>query len=147
MATTNPDQAPIPINWGPTLTNATWGELEDSDSDSLNSLETDDGEEHLPEKIIAEVETSPGTFWYLVKWENCPLLRSSWEGPGAIHGYASLSKNWEAEKQRQKEGKTKPLDISAFSREVERVEDLERTKRKLRRLKRKFKRVLRLVTH
>lgn len=113
----------------------------------MNSLETDDGEDHLPEKIIAEFESTPGVIWYLVKWENCPLLRSSWEGPGAIHGYLNLSKNWEIEKQRQKEGTTKPLDISAFNKAVERVEEAERAKRQLRRLKHKFNRVLWIVTH
>ena len=147
MAATNPDQAPIITNWGAPSNIIFWDGLDDSDTDSLNSLATDDGVDHLPEKIIAELEATPGVFWYLVKWENCPLLRSSWEGPGAIQGFESLSKDWEAEKQRQREGKSKPLNISAFDEGVEKIEELEKSRRQLRRLKRKLKRVLDIVTH
>jgi len=64
----------------------------DSDTDSIDSIDTDDGEYHLPEKIIAEVTRtttySSAQTWYLIKWEDCSLLRSSWEGIGFAENFS-----------------------------------------------------------
>ena len=117
-------------------------EYEETDAESLASLETDDGEHHPPEKIVAQ-----WTVWFLVKWQDCPLLRSSWERTDFIASdFPSLLDAWEIEKQRQKEGKSKPLDLDGFNRAVLELEKAERQRRSLRRLKRITQRVLSIVT-
>ncbi|TAQ83349.1 hypothetical protein B7494_g8327 [Chlorociboria aeruginascens] len=96
------------------------GLLFDSDDysdESDDSLEEDLDFEYPPEKIIAEFTKNKQT-WYLVKWEGCPVLRSSWEGIEIFNGYEGLLREWEVEKQKQKEGKSTPLDIPTFNKEV-----------------------------
>jgi hypothetical protein len=117
----------------------------DDDEESIASLETDDGEYHLPERILAQIPSKNGFNWYLVKWENCPILRSSWEGLELFSNYPWLLEEWLVELQRQTEGKSKPLDIAAFEKAVLDVELAERRRRILRRLKRKINRVLSIV--
>ena len=63
---------------------------EDSDTESIFSIITDDGEDHLPERILAEYTRIGSLTWYLVKWKNCPLLRSSWENIQSIQAYAAV---------------------------------------------------------
>jgi hypothetical protein len=120
-------------------------DLED-DNESLASLETDDGVDHPPEKIIAEITARNGNIWYLVKWTDCPVLRSSWEGKELFNDYPWVWDAWLIEKQKQAEGKSKPLDIAAFNKAVLDLEVAESQRRTLRRLKRKFNRVLSIVT-
>ncbi len=115
-------------------------DLED-DNESLASLETDDGQDHPPEKILAEITSKNGFVWYLVKWQDCPILRSSWESV-ALDSFPWILEEWEREKQRQREGKSKPLDIADFNKRVLDVEVAERQRRIVRRLKRKVKRLL-----
>jgi len=62
----------------------------DSDTESIISLITDDGEDHLPERIVAEYTRIGSLTWYLVKWENCPLLRSSWENIESVQIYTTV---------------------------------------------------------
>lgn len=120
-------------------------DLED-DNESLASLETDDGQDHPPEKILAQLESKNGFVWYLVKWQDCPVLRSSWEGRGTFKDYQEILDNWQTELQRQAEGESQPLDIKAFNQAVLDLERAERQRRILRRLKRKVTRVLSIVT-
>lgn len=117
-------------------------DLDDEDEESVLSLETDDGEDHLPEKILAQNTWKNGPTWYLVKWENCPILRSSWEGEEIFDGHPWLLDQWQVEKQKQSEGRSEPLDIQAFEKAILDVELAERRRRILRRLKRKVNRVL-----
>ena len=122
-------------------------DLDGSDSESLNSLLTDDGQDHPPEKILARAEPS----WYLVKWKDCSVLRSSWEGVGTIwnfveNGHPALWDDWHQEVERQEKGLSKPFDIQAFDAAVEEIEKLERQRRVLRRLKKKINRVLYILT-
>jgi hypothetical protein len=119
-------------------------DLED-DNESLASLETDDGEDHPPEKIIAELTAKNGNIWYLVKWTDCPLLRSSWEGKELFNDCPWIWDAWLIEKQKQAEGKSKPLDIAAFNKAVLDLEVAESQRRTLRRLRRKVNRVLSIV--
>jgi hypothetical protein len=120
-------------------------DLEDG-NESLASLETDDGEDHPPEKILAEVETKHGrTIWYLVKWTDCPILRSSWEGKELFKDCPWVWDAWLIEKQKQAEGKSKPLDIAAFNKAVLDLEVAESQRRTLRRLRRKVNRVLSIL--
>ncbi|KAE8444674.1 hypothetical protein EG329_014331 [Mollisiaceae sp. DMI_Dod_QoI] len=127
-------------------------EADDSDADfeddneSLASLETDDGEDHPPEKILAQLTSKNGFVWYLVKWRDCPVLRSSWEGEGLFTSCPEIFEQWQIERKRQAEGKSKPLDIAAFNGAVLELETAERQRRILRRLKRKVNRVLSIVT-
>jgi hypothetical protein len=119
-------------------------ELED-DTESLASLETDDGEDHPPEKILAEIASKNGFVWYLVKWKDCPFLRSSWEGREIFENSPWILDAWLVEKQNQIDGKSQPLDIGAFNRAVLDIEVAESQRRTLRRLKRKVNRVLSIV--
>jgi hypothetical protein len=112
------------------------------DNESLASLETDDGEDHPPEKIIAEIEAKNGNIWYLVKWKDCPVLRSSWEGRELFNDCPEIWDAWLIEKQKQADGKSKPIDIAAFNKAVLDLEVAESQRRTLRRLRRKAKRVL-----
>src|ERR1039457_3152382 len=92
---------------------------DDEDAESLASLETDDGENHPPEKIIAQIfGKNSGHIWYLVKWKDCHVLRSSWEGTEFTESFPSLLADWKVEKRRQIEGKSTPLDIGAFNKAV-----------------------------
>ena len=118
----------------------------EEDTESLASLETDDGEDHPPEKILAETVSKNGFVWYLVKWKDCPFLRSSWEGRELFENFPWMLDAWLVEKQSQLELKSKPLDIGAFNRAVLDVEVAESQRRTLRRLKRKVNRVLSIVT-
>lgn len=120
-------------------------DLDLDDEESIASLETDDGQEHPPEKILAELVSNNGFTWYLVKWKDCPALRSSWEGLDLFQHHPWMLDNWLIEKQKQAEGKSKPLDIEAFNKAVLDVEVAERQRRTLRRLKRRVNRVLSII--
>lgn len=119
----------------------------DDDVDSIASLESDDGQFHPVECILAEIKDTRGT-WFLVKWENCPLVRSSWEKSTSdtFRDQLDILNNWKAEKEKQKEGKSKAFDLRAFERAFVEVEKLERQRRILRRLKRHVKGHLGVVT-
>ena len=121
----------------------------DTSTESLASLETDDGVEHEPEKIIAEFNPGPDKdIWVLVKWENCPILRSSWETKRTYmqYTYPQVVEAWEIELQLQKEGKSKPFDIVSFFKAQAEEEKAARQRRLLRRLKRRTQRVLDILT-
>lgn len=120
-------------------------DLED-DNESLASLETDDGQDHPPEKILAQLTSKNGFVWYLVKWQDCPVLRSSWEGVSLFTTCPEILDNWQIERKSQAEGKSKALDIAAFNNAVSELETAERQRRILRRLKRKVNRVISIVT-
>ncbi|KAL3417568.1 chromo domain-containing protein [Phlyctema vagabunda] len=118
----------------------------DQDNESLASLEDDEHEqEHPPEAVIAELTGKNGIIWYLIKWQDCPFLRSSWEGSSIFSESPGLLDQWEEEKRRQAEGKSKPFDIAAFNQAVFHVERAERQRRMLRRLKRRIKNILDVV--
>jgi len=116
------------------------------DIESDSSIETDDGQYHLPEKIIAELKSKTGFVWYLVKWQDCPILRSSWEGSAVLESQPHIWENWKLEKQKQAQGSSKPLDIAAFNKAVLEVEKAEAQRHILRRLKRRVNRVLSIVS-
>lgn len=112
----------------------------DTDTASLLSLESDDSV-HRPEAILAEL-AHKGHIWYLVQWLDCPVLNSSWEGPDILVQHPDLQKQWEEEKERQRKGESKALDIAAFEKECVDVFEKEAERRILRRLKRKVERLL-----
>jgi hypothetical protein len=117
------------------------------DRESLASIETDDGQDHPPEKIIAEVTSNQNGFtWYLVQWKDCPVIRSSWEGGETFNSCKWLLEDWAKEKEKQERGESTPLDIAAFNKKVLEVELAERQRRVLRRLKRSVHRVLSIVS-
>jgi hypothetical protein len=118
---------------------------ETSDTESLASLETDDGEDHTPERILAQFQRPNDRVWYLIKWQDCPVIRSSWESKEIIASCPWLLDAWFIEKQRQAEGSSKPLDIHAFNKAVFDAEVAAQQRRVLRRLKRRFNRVLSIV--
>jgi len=123
----------------------------ESESDS-ESLFTDDGQDHPPEKILAEYKNEKqDILWYLIKWKDCALLRSSWEGCSLIEEFVqtthpNLLVDWEVEKERQLNGISKPLDKEVFSNAVLKLENAQRQRRVLRRLKGKVNRVLSILT-
>jgi hypothetical protein len=120
-------------------------ENDSDDTESLASIDTDDGQDHPPEKILA-AQSHNGFTWYLVKWQDCPIIRSSWEGISALTDFAFLFEEWEIEKTKQRNGISKPLDIVSFNTAVLEVELLERQRRNLRRLKRVVRRAISIVT-
>lgn len=117
-----------------------------SDDESLASLETDDGQDHPPEKVLAQITGKNGFHWYLVKWQDCPVIRSSWEGGELFRNHPDILEAWKAERKRQVEGLSKPLDLAAFDQTVVDAEVAHSQRRVLRRLRRKFNRVLSIVT-
>jgi hypothetical protein len=119
---------------------------DDSDSDSVRSLETDDGTVHEIEKILAEITGKHNHVWYLVKWAGTSWVRSSWECIVIFNDTPEILDEWKREKQRQAEGKSKPLDIAAFNKAVLEVELAERQRRKLRRLRKQAQSVLTAIT-
>lgn len=118
----------------------------EDDNESLASLETDDGQDHPPEKILAQFTSKNGSVWYLVKWQDCSILRSSLEGEALFTNCPKIFEQWQIEKKNQAEGKSKPLDLAAFKKAVLDLETAERERRILRRLKRKVTRLLSIVT-
>jgi hypothetical protein len=137
MATTNPQQI------AQYLGDDNYDET--SDTESLASLETDDGQDHPPERILAQFQGPNDFVWYLVKWQDCPVIRSSWEGKEIISSSPWILDAWFIEQQQQAEGLSKPLDIYAFNQAVLDAEVAAQRRRVLRRLKRRFSRVLSIV--
>lgn len=119
------------------------------DAESIASLETDDGKEHLPEKILAEEQWNdqPGRIFYLVKWQDCPALRSSWESRETVEKFPLLFQAWLVLKQEQAEGKAVPLDLAAFNQALDTREKIKRSQRTFRRLKRQVDRVLSFMSN
>jgi hypothetical protein len=118
---------------------------EPSDEESLASLETDDGQDHPPERILAQLKGKTGPNWYLVKWKDCPVIRSSWESADLFESCPWILDAWLIERQRQAEGLTQPLDLVAFDKAVFDAEVAHTRRRILRRLRRRFNRVLSIV--
>jgi hypothetical protein len=118
------------------------------DRESLASIETDDGQDHPPEKILAEITShlNGGIIWYLVQWKDCPVIRSSWESADTFDSCKWILEDWEKEKEKQEKGESTPLDIAAFNKKVLEVELAARQRRLLRRLKRSVNRVLSIVS-
>lgn len=120
-------------------------EAEDSTSaESLASLESD-SEERPPEKILTEIVGKNNHIWYLVKWKDCPLLRSSWEGEACFENYPWILDQWLVDKQSQIEGRIQPFDLQAFDKACKDLDLAERQRRNLRRLRRKAKRILSIL--
>lgn len=134
MVTTNPQQAPAQLD------------TTDYDARSLYSLDTDDGQDHLPEKILTEYIHDNGNIWYLIKWDDCEILRSSWEGRDIVEKYPYLSEAYRIVKDKEKSGQVQPFNISAFNNALFWLEESERQKRVMRRLKHKIQRVLAVVS-
>ncbi|TQS35202.1 hypothetical protein Golomagni_04384 [Golovinomyces magnicellulatus] len=101
----------------------------EEDLESLASLDTDDGNDHPPEKIIADRIDQAGYFTYLVKWKDCSILRSSWEGLGFCSSYPELYNKWRLEKERINRGEAKAFDLQDFNRRAFEVEIKERLRR------------------
>ena len=116
------------------------------DHESLASIGTDDGEDHPPDKILAELTSNNGFTWYLVQWKDCPVIRSSWEGKETFQTWKSILEDWQQEKEKQERGESTPLDVAAFNKKVLEVELAERQRRVLRRLRRSVNRVLSIVS-
>jgi hypothetical protein len=123
----------------------------DTDGESVASLETDDGQDHKPEKILAQQDlkfnrpNDAFCTWYLVKWEDCPVIRSSWETGDLFSKYPHLLQDWTLEKELQAKGKTKALDIKAFELAVLELEVAERKRRILRRFRKRLTRMISIV--
>ncbi|CCU81232.1 chromo-domain protein [Blumeria hordei DH14] len=112
----------------------------DQDTESLASLETDDGRDHPPEKIIAESISYSGSIHYLVKWKDCDILRSSWEKGCFFEIHPRLLEEWTQEKEKIHRGERKPFDINDFNNQVLEVEKRDKERRILRRNRRKVQR-------
>lgn len=117
---------------------------EPEDSDSVASNDTDDGQTHLPEKVLASQHikhNNQESIWYLVKWENCPVLRSSWERGDLFKTNPQLLEDWEIEQQRRVIGESK-FDLGAFNQAVTDLDKAYARRRQLRRLKKDVSRLL-----
>ncbi|RDW60189.1 hypothetical protein BP5796_11795 [Coleophoma crateriformis] len=114
------------------------------DTESLASAE-EDQQDRAPEAVLSEFVGKNDHTWYLIKWQDSPLLWSSWECGTIFDGRPALLEQWKEEKQKQLEGKSKPLDVKAFNEAVAHVETAERQRRILRRLRRRIKNVLNVI--
>jgi hypothetical protein len=117
----------------------------DDDTDSQASTESEDVE-YPVERIIAEFTGKNGHVWFLVKWLNCPLVRSSWECGAIFFDIPWVLDEWKIEKQKQAEGKSQPLDILAFNKAVLEVDIAERQRRRLRSFRKQAQSILKAVT-
>lgn len=114
------------------------------DTESLASAE-EDQQDHPPEAVLSEFVGKNGLIWYLIKWQDSPFLQSSWESTTIFDDCPALLEKWKEEKQRQFEGKSKPLDVKAFNEAVADVETAQRQRRILRRLRRRIKNILNVI--
>lgn len=117
-------------------------DIEDTESTESQFSFLDDGPDHPIEKILAEFIGKSGHIWYLVKWQDCPLVNSSWECKVAFKEVPWIFDEWSREKQRIAEGKSKEFDIVQFSNLVSDLESKQRLKRELRRYTRVAERAL-----
>lgn len=121
---------------------------EPDDSDSVASNDTDDGQTHLPEKILARQDLNHNNqdrrSWYLVKWKDCPILRSSWETGDLFKEHPKLLQDWDVEQQRRATGESR-FDLEAFDKAVADLENAHTRRRQLRRLKKDVTRLLELT--
>ncbi|KAG9228782.1 hypothetical protein BJ875DRAFT_525467 [Amylocarpus encephaloides] len=117
-----------------------------NDVESIASRESDDNQDHSAERVLAQVKGRTGT-WYLVKWKDCPVIRSSWEGEDIFENYPWVLDAWYIEQQRQAEGLSKPLDLVAFDEAVFDADVAQSRRRALRRLKRRLNRVLSIAAN
>lgn len=130
----------LPVHLNPLL------DSESDDTDSTTSFEISEILEIPPEKILTEQADRKGQTWCLVKWENCSILRSSWERTDAFSESSRLVEAWRLEKERQKAGESQPFDVEAFYTAVKRLQEAKRERIRLGRLKRKIQRVLSIVS-
>lgn len=122
----------------------------DADAESIASLASSNTERSV-EGILAEANhksknDDPDCHrFYLVKWTDSPVLRSSWEHASFLVDYQDVLQEWQAEKKRQQEGKSVPFDCEAFNKSIEEQEFRDRARRRLRRFKRHIQRILSIV--
>lgn len=111
----------------------------DSDSIDLESTEeseVDEGKDYVVECILAEDEDVEGKMFYLLKWEDYPYLRSTWEPAENIKGQSTFDE-WEAQKERIEKGLAKPFDVDKFKEELDQEEEAKALRHKRRERKRK----------
>ena len=112
---------------------------DDSDVDSVSVTSTvlsEQKDEYPLEAILAEEKFS-GVTKYLVKWEGYPEYRCTWETRSNFQdGEDSTFHEWETQKMRVSRGLSKPFDIPAFKKRVEKWLDSVEQRKLRRRLKR-----------
>lgn len=99
------------------------------------SVESEEQEEYLLDKILAETMTSKGRRW-LVQWEGYPEERSTWEPKSSFTSEQPLE-DWKVQKMRIARGYAKPYDVAAFEKRVRAIEKA----RAIRIAKRRAKRI------
>ncbi|KAI9762995.1 MAG: hypothetical protein M4579_000058 [Chaenotheca gracillima] len=105
---------------------------DDEDSISLTSTAPSEEREEYPlEEVLAESTTAEDVPLYLVKWQDYPISRSTWEPVRSFVDGTTL-KEWEEKKQRIENGEEEPFDLDAFDAELEALEQ-ETNDRKTRR--------------
>lgn len=109
---------------------------DDIDNISLASTaESDQQEEYEVETILTELEFDDGVK-YLVKWENYPIERSTWEPRESFCDEQTLI-DWRRKKQAIAEGKLEEFDLAAWEDRVEALEIAREERKRRRREKRK----------
>ncbi|KAI9680332.1 MAG: hypothetical protein M1829_001218 [Trizodia sp. TS-e1964] len=92
----------------------------DDDSVSLNSTELSEVQEEYPvERILAE-RTNGSKQAYLVKWENYPINRSTWE-PIESFTNPGILDQWKESKLLQAHGLENAFDVDAFEQSLLRL--------------------------
>jgi hypothetical protein len=112
-----------------------------SDSDSIDlesteASEADEGKDYVVECILAEDKDVEGKMFYLLKWEDYPLLRSTWEPAENIKDQSTFDE-WESQKERIEKGLAKPFDVVRFREELDEEEEAKVLRQKRRERKRK----------
>jgi hypothetical protein len=142
------------MNYYHDTNNLEWSDVdytESEDAESIASLASSNAEERSIERVLAETNhdcrsKDPDSHrFYLIKWTNSSVLRSSWEHVSFLKDRPDIVEEWEAEKKRQAEGKSPAFDYEEFNRRVDEQECRERARRRLRRFKRHMQHILSIV--
>ncbi|KAH0542608.1 hypothetical protein FGG08_003016 [Glutinoglossum americanum] len=104
----------------------------DSDTISITSTAPSEQKDEYPvEAILAETVGDGRHPLYLVKWENYPITRATWEPASSFDDDSTLL-DWKAKKDRQDKGFEPSFSIDEFQARIKEVEN-ERARRKARR--------------
>ena len=108
----------------------------DEDSISLNStLESEPQEEYPLDRILAE-RNNNGVTEYLVKWQNYPDERCTWEAQTNFRNDSTIPE-WDHHKLRIKRGLEEPYNVAALEARVEAWLDATKKRKARRRAKRR----------
>ncbi|KAL8834653.1 MAG: hypothetical protein Q9170_003655 [Blastenia crenularia] len=120
------------------------GSSESSDDDTISLTSTVASEqqsEYTLEAVLAEIVDVDGITWYLVKWENYPDLRCTWEVEEHFQHEQTLI-DWTEQKMQISRGLVEPFDVTDWEK---RTDEFKAATIKRKALRRKKKNALSLA--